>query len=153
MIRTAIRRSSRRCTEWTRTTCRCRDDRQPRSEEDDARASSIDLLESGHHGQPINVFCLKGTNAAGQLELIKNGAKVDLLGLRNIDLNEVMNNRYVINMLGIDIQVQAIARRLHCHGGFARPLGSVDVCCVGRLLEVLGSTDTSLYMCRGHGQL
>ena len=55
---------------------------------------------------PINVFCLKGTNAAGQLELIKDGATVDLLGLRNIDLNEVMNNRYVINMLGIDIQAK-----------------------------------------------
>jgi len=54
-------------------------------------------------GDPINVFCLKGTNAAGQLEQIKNGANVDLLGLRNIDLNQVMNNRYVINMLGIDI--------------------------------------------------
>lgn len=55
---------------------------------------------------PINVFCLKGTNAAGKLELIKNGEKVDLLGLRNIDLTEVMQNRYVINMLGIDIQAK-----------------------------------------------
>lgn len=54
----------------------------------------------------INVFCLKGSNAAGQLELLKNGASVDLLGLRNIDLNEVKNNHYVINMLGIDIQAK-----------------------------------------------
>lgn len=57
-------------------------------------------------GGPINVFCLKGSNAAGQLELLKNGANVDLLGLRNIDLTEVMNSRYVINMLGIDIQAR-----------------------------------------------
>jgi len=55
---------------------------------------------------PITVFCLKGTNAAGQLELLKNDAKVDLLGLRNIDLTEVMQNHYVINMLGIDIQAR-----------------------------------------------
>lgn len=55
---------------------------------------------------PIHVFCLKGTNAAGQLEPLKNGAKVDLLGLRNIDLTGVMQNRYVINMLGIDIQAR-----------------------------------------------
>lgn len=52
---------------------------------------------------PITVFCLKGTNAAGQLELLQNGAKVDLLGLRNIDLTAVMQNRYVITLLGIDI--------------------------------------------------
>ena len=55
---------------------------------------------------PITVFCLKGTNAAGQLELLQNGAKVDLLGLRNIDLTAVIQNRYVINMLGIDIQAR-----------------------------------------------
>jgi hypothetical protein len=55
---------------------------------------------------PITVFCLKGTNAAGQLEPLKNGGKVDLLGLRNVDLTEAMNNRYVINMLGIDIQAK-----------------------------------------------
>jgi hypothetical protein len=55
---------------------------------------------------PIDVFCLKGTNAAGQLELLKKGAQVDLLGLRNIDLTQVMKNRYVINMLGIDIQAR-----------------------------------------------
>ncbi len=55
---------------------------------------------------PINVFCLKGTNAAGQLEPLQDGARVDLLGLRNIDLSEVMQNRYVINMLGIDIQAK-----------------------------------------------
>jgi hypothetical protein len=55
---------------------------------------------------PITVFCLKGTNAAGQLEQIKNGATVDLLGLRNIDLTEVMQDRYVINLLGIDIRAR-----------------------------------------------
>lgn len=55
---------------------------------------------------PIKVFCLKGTNAAGQLEPLKNGTNVDFLGLRNIDLSEVLNNKYVINMLGIDIQAK-----------------------------------------------
>jgi hypothetical protein len=55
---------------------------------------------------PVNVFCLKGTNAAGQLETLTDGTKVALLGLRNIELAEVMNNHYAINMLGIDIQKQ-----------------------------------------------
>jgi hypothetical protein len=55
---------------------------------------------------PISVFCLKGSNAAGQLEVLKNGARVDLLGLRNIDLTQAMQNRYKINLLGIDIQAR-----------------------------------------------
>ncbi len=52
----------------------------------------------------VDVFCLKGTAAAAQLELLKDGGRVDLTGLRNIDVAWAMRNKYVINLLGIDIQ-------------------------------------------------
>ena len=55
---------------------------------------------------PVDVFCLKGTGAAAELELLKDGVTIDLIGLRNIDLTQAMRNTFVINLLGIDIQTR-----------------------------------------------
>lgn len=55
---------------------------------------------------PIQALCMQGTTAALQLsQLQANGTtSVSIVGLRNIDLAQALNNRYVINLLAIDIQ-------------------------------------------------
>ena len=56
---------------------------------------------------PVDVYCLKGTAAAAQLELLRDGARVDLTALRNIDLAQtIQRKKYVITLLGIDIQAK-----------------------------------------------
>jgi hypothetical protein len=54
--------------------------------------------------RPVWVECLKATSASRQLEALPDGAQVTLVGLRNIVLSEALNNKYVTNMLAIDIQ-------------------------------------------------
>jgi hypothetical protein len=63
-------------------------------------------LDSADIGHPIKVYCMQGTTAATQLKALKqSGAtKVDMVGLRNIDLPEALKNRYTINLLGISIK-------------------------------------------------
>lgn len=54
-------------------------------------------------GHPIQALCLQGTTAARQLrQLISNA--VTMIALRNIDLQQALANRYVINLLAIDIR-------------------------------------------------
>ncbi len=54
-------------------------------------------------GSPIQVYCLQGTTAAMQLrQLAKTNAT--MVALRNIDLGQALKNKYVINLLAIDIQ-------------------------------------------------
>jgi len=55
--------------------------------------------------KPKTVLCLKGSKAYLKLRALPKGkpVKVDLIGLRNIDLNQALQSRYVINLLGIDI--------------------------------------------------
>jgi len=59
-------------------------------------------LTSGDIGHPIRCLCLQGTTAAKQL-LGLTGNAVQVIGLRNIDLSEALQNRYTINLLAIDI--------------------------------------------------
>ncbi len=60
-------------------------------------------LTSPDIGHPIQVVCLPGTNAAHQLSRWK-GPQGTMIALRNIDLTQALANRYVINLLAIDIQ-------------------------------------------------
>ena len=60
-------------------------------------------FSSGDIGHPLQVLCLQGTSAARQLRQLR-GDKIEMIGLRNIDLQQALNGRYVINMLAIDIQ-------------------------------------------------
>jgi hypothetical protein len=48
---------------------------------------------------------LKGSKAYLQLRALPKGkpAKIELIGLRNIDLNQALQSRYVISLLGINI--------------------------------------------------
>jgi hypothetical protein len=63
-------------------------------------------LDSSDIGHSITVFCMQGTTAATQLRALKNAGstQVEMVGLRNIDLQEAMKNRYRINLLGISIK-------------------------------------------------
>jgi hypothetical protein len=56
-------------------------------------------------GTPLKGLCLKGTSAAKQLSAL-GGANVQMIVLRNIDLQQALQNVYVINLLAIDIQTQ-----------------------------------------------
>ena len=67
------------------------------------RAPSSFTIDSPQVGHPLEVYCLQGTNAALQLSKLAS-KKATLVGLRNIDLGQAMKNRYVIDLLGIDIQ-------------------------------------------------
>jgi hypothetical protein len=60
-------------------------------------------LNSPDIGHPIQVYCLQGTTAALQLKQLKK-TNVSMVVLRNIDLLQAVMGRYVINLLGIDIQ-------------------------------------------------
>jgi hypothetical protein len=54
-------------------------------------------------GHPVLVYCLHGTNAASQLAKLKKKS-ISMIALRNIDLVQAFNNKYVINLLAIDIK-------------------------------------------------
>jgi hypothetical protein len=51
----------------------------------------------------IQVYCLPGTRAAWQLRQLKS-ADVSIVGLRNIDLSEALQDRFKVNLIAIDIQ-------------------------------------------------
>ena len=61
------------------------------------------VLGSPDIGHPIQVYVLQGTNAARQLRQLTVTA-VQMVVLRNIDLGQALKNKYVINLLAIDIQ-------------------------------------------------
>ncbi len=54
-------------------------------------------------GYPIHVYCLQGTTVARQLRQLKR-KEVTMVALRNIDLAQALLDRYVINLLAIDIK-------------------------------------------------
>ncbi len=60
------------------------------------------VLSSKDIGHSIQVLCLQESNARKQLAALK-GSKVSMVGLRNIDLAQALQGRYVINLLGIDV--------------------------------------------------
>ena len=77
------------------------------------RASAVKLNANGQRpalftftspeiGHPLQVYCLQGTRAARELRALKS-PRVSLVALRNIDLAQALKNRYVINLLAIDI--------------------------------------------------
>jgi len=51
----------------------------------------------------ITMMFLKGTQAYSDAKGKKDGALIDALGLRNIDLNAALKNRYEINLLTITV--------------------------------------------------
>lgn len=55
---------------------------------------------------PLQVYCLQGTTAALQLGQLQAGGvvSISMIGLRNIDLMQALQGRYVINLLAIDMQ-------------------------------------------------
>lgn len=55
---------------------------------------------------PLKGLCLKGTSAVKQLAALGGGADVQMIALRNIDLQQALQNVYAINLLAIDIQPQ-----------------------------------------------
>ncbi len=52
---------------------------------------------------PVQAYCLQGTTAARQLRQLKKKT-ISMIALRNIDLGQALKNKYVINLLAIDIQ-------------------------------------------------
>ncbi len=63
-------------------------------------------LDSAAIGKPITVVCMQGTTASTQLKALKSAGatKVEMVGLRNIDLQEALKGNYAINLLGINIK-------------------------------------------------
>ena len=63
-------------------------------------------LDSSDIGHSLTVFCMQGTTAATQLKALKTAGatQVEMVALRNIDLQEAMKSRYRINLLGISIK-------------------------------------------------
>ncbi len=66
-------------------------------------APSTFTLTSADIGHPIQVLTLPGTRADRQLASIQSG-NVTLIALRGINLLQALANRYVIDLLAIDIQ-------------------------------------------------
>ena len=64
------------------------------------------VLNSGDIGHDITAYCMSGTTAAAQLKALKNlgASQVDMVALRNIDLQEALKGKYTINLLAIDIK-------------------------------------------------
>lgn len=60
-------------------------------------------LTSPEIGHPVQTLCLQGTTAARQLRQLASKA-IAMIAIRNIDLQQALGNRYVINLLAIDIQ-------------------------------------------------
>ncbi len=60
------------------------------------------VLSSQDIGHSVRVMCLQESNSRKQLVALK-GSKVSMVGLRNIDLAQALQGRYIINLLGIDI--------------------------------------------------
>lgn len=61
-------------------------------------------FDSSDIGHTIEGLCLPNTDAYNQLSQVGDGADVNLLGLRNIDLDAaIKNQQYVINFLAVDI--------------------------------------------------
>lgn len=69
-----------------------------------AKTAASFTLTSSDIGNPIQVYCLQGTAAARQLRQLKNKKNVSMIALRNIDLAQALKNRYLINLLAIDIE-------------------------------------------------
>ena len=61
-------------------------------------------FESKQITKPVTVYCLRATGASYALESLKNNSQIEMVALRNIDLDQAKNGDYVINLLGIDIQ-------------------------------------------------
>ncbi len=62
-------------------------------------------FDSPEIGHTIQGFCLQGTTAFKQLEQLGEGATVNMVALRNIDIPQALNGQYRINLLVIDIQL------------------------------------------------
>lgn len=62
------------------------------------------MLTSPDISHSVEAFALHGTTAERQLTQLK-GTKVKMTVLRNIDLSAALQNRYLIDLLAIDIQV------------------------------------------------
>jgi hypothetical protein len=56
-------------------------------------------------GHPLEGVCLHATRAIKQLGQIGAGGTVNMIALRNIDLTKAAQNKYVISLLAIDIQL------------------------------------------------
>jgi hypothetical protein len=65
--------------------------------------TSPDITTGGGDPRPLRVLCMKGTSADRQLEALKEGDQIQLVALRNIDLDQAMQNQFVISLLGIQI--------------------------------------------------
>ncbi len=65
-------------------------------------APSSFTLASPEIGHPVQAYCLQGTTAAHQLRTLAKPS-ITMVGLRNIDLSQAMQNRYAINLLAINI--------------------------------------------------
>lgn len=63
-------------------------------------------LTSKDIGHPVQVYCMQGTSASRQLQAIEGAGAtdVDMVGLRNIDLEQALKNSYTINLLAISIK-------------------------------------------------
>jgi hypothetical protein len=61
------------------------------------------ILNNAEIGRQLKVVCLQGTNAARQRRDLKS-AVIRVIGLRSIDLPRALEDRYRINLLGIDIE-------------------------------------------------
>jgi hypothetical protein len=64
------------------------------------------MINSPDIGTPLKGLCLKGTSATKQLAALGGDADVQMIVLRNIDLQQSLQNVYAINLLAIDIQAQ-----------------------------------------------
>lgn len=67
------------------------------------QAPATFTFTSDEIGHPIQALCLQGTSAAHQLRTLSQ-PNVTMVVLRNIDLAQALEGKYVISLLGIDIQ-------------------------------------------------
>jgi hypothetical protein len=70
----------------------------------DASTPAAFTFDSQDIGYLIQVFCLQGTSALRQLRALGNGASIQLIALRNINLSHALGGTYSISLLGIDLQ-------------------------------------------------
>jgi hypothetical protein len=71
-----------------------------------SNAPATFTFDSPDIGTPLKGLCLKGTSAAKQLAALGGHADVQIIALRNIDLQQALQNVYAINLLAIDIRTQ-----------------------------------------------
>lgn len=60
-------------------------------------------FDSPDIGHTLQAYCLQGTTATSQLSQLRENTNVSMVTLRNIDLKEALQNRYIISLLAIDI--------------------------------------------------